>query len=111
MKESEAKTKWCPMVRVRSTLGGNYNRNPEGADILTSKLEYAFKCIGSACMVWEPDLSLETIEISKDEDPPEGEDWHKTYTNSIDMQIWKRWVKIDRGDCGLKLNVNVECGG
>jgi len=44
MTEDEAKTKWCPMVRV-------HYLNP--IDILkNARAEAESRCIGSACMAW-----------------------------------------------------------
>lgn len=44
MTEEEAKTKWCPFVRLGETaIGSTYNRcGPEAS----------LYCIGSACMAW-----------------------------------------------------------
>lgn len=55
MRESEAKTKWCPMVRV---LIGPENSAWQSrmitnrADIPAGPQDCL--CIGSACMMWEP---------------------------------------------------------
>lgn len=48
MTESEAKTKWCPMVRVY------YDRNQNGVidDAIFSNRETTPRCIGSGCMMW-----------------------------------------------------------
>ena len=45
MKEEEAKTKWCPHVRVAfpETTGNRDMQTPD-CDI--------YKCIGSGCMMW-----------------------------------------------------------
>jgi len=43
--EDEARTKWCPFVRLRLfTTGGSQNRGHETDD--------KADCIGSACMAW-----------------------------------------------------------
>ena len=53
MTEDEAKTKWCPMVRLGVTVGGepapglNRFTNPNNM----KSMDFA-KCIGSACMMW-----------------------------------------------------------
>jgi hypothetical protein len=53
--EEEAKTKWCPFVRLEG------NESPHGRDWMTNRGEYAqptsprdalSTCIGSACMAW-----------------------------------------------------------
>ena len=59
MTEDEAKTKWCPMVRVTEKwpegVTGSRNRvvicEGDKAEILDTKLLGA-ACIGSACMMW-----------------------------------------------------------
>lgn len=53
MTEDEAKTKWCPFVRVYSVADGEHPSAPNGswnrhqADGLSET-----RCIGSACMAW-----------------------------------------------------------
>ena len=47
MTESEAKTKWCPMVRMRISDDSNISGNA----IFGSHEHYGF-CIGSECMMW-----------------------------------------------------------
>lgn len=42
MKEEEAKTKWCPLVRRAGEYG---NADADG-------LQRPTKCVGSACMMW-----------------------------------------------------------
>ena len=55
MTESEAKTKWCPMVRATyfdqavGTWTGAANAQSTGK---TGDVQYGGKCIGSACMMW-----------------------------------------------------------
>ena len=44
MTESEAKTKWCPMVRL-STLGG-------GNVVFNASENQRAHCVGSDCMMW-----------------------------------------------------------
>ena len=46
MTEEEAKTKWCPMVRID---GSNMSMNIDDgkADLLPT-------CVGSDCMMWRP---------------------------------------------------------
>lgn len=44
--EEEAKTKWCPHVRVRHSSQAVINRTPDPMP------EADFGCIGSRCMSW-----------------------------------------------------------
>jgi len=54
MKESEAKTKWCPMVRVLVTPNDALwqGRMLSNRGDLPASNEHCL-CIGSACMMWE----------------------------------------------------------
>lgn len=45
MTEDEAKTKWCPLVRVLDSRGP-WNRHPD------KKVSSDATCLGSACMMW-----------------------------------------------------------
>ena len=53
MTETEAKTKWCPMVRIAvgdgdyATANRGWVANPEG--LIDTEMG---RCIGSACMMW-----------------------------------------------------------
>lgn len=55
MTEDEAKTKWCPFVRMMisargSDLYGPFNRMI--VDKETAKVDNSIACIGSICMAW-----------------------------------------------------------
>jgi hypothetical protein len=45
MTEDEAKTKWCPMVRVIA-YNGTYSSNRLDSSVMSKK------CIASNCMLW-----------------------------------------------------------
>lgn len=47
MTPEEAKTKWCPMVRMGSGGGNTANNRWEDGEIL-----HAMHCIGPDCMAW-----------------------------------------------------------
>lgn len=56
-KESEAGTKWCPMVRHEGDTGGSFNRaaatsNPTNAPRDGHKDICRCNCLGSACAAW-----------------------------------------------------------
>lgn len=51
MTEAEAKTKWCPFVRMTASQGEwHINRDPSLPSAPTDT--QAYRCIGSACMAW-----------------------------------------------------------
>ena len=45
MKESDARKKWCPMVRYNNWDGTDLSNRPE-------KLDKGAYCLGSDCMAW-----------------------------------------------------------
>lgn len=50
MTEEEAKTKWCPMVRVYTFADDDY---PKRIELMQrERNEAGNHCIGSACMMW-----------------------------------------------------------
>ena len=55
MTEDEAKTKWCPMVRLTATgdpvNGGEWHSNRMPKDDRVN-VESTYLCIGSGCMMW-----------------------------------------------------------
>lgn len=50
MTESEAKTKWCPMVHKRTVV--IISVDEPNQERTNSVLDRADKCIGPACMMW-----------------------------------------------------------
>lgn len=65
MTEQEAKTKWCPMVRLMTRIApcdtdapdqymmtGNRFAGDFYDNGFDENLDHAVKCIGSACMMW-----------------------------------------------------------
>jgi len=76
MKESEARTKWCPMVRACGDYEDEHgnNRTKDGHP------QSGTLCIGSACMMWNTA-------------------WVHENGSSLNPM-----VPTDEGDCGLKIN-------
>lgn len=54
MTEEEAKTKWCPHMRISSYTGQ--------AAINTTAEEFRYKCIASDCMMWVTKNAVWTID-------------------------------------------------
>jgi hypothetical protein len=48
MTKEEAKTKWCPMVRITTVGGGSTNRD----ELMVGKTGDLVNCIASDCMMW-----------------------------------------------------------
>src|SRR5262245_17964371 len=102
MTEAEAKTKWCPMSRVRLI----------GPDDGARNFGEASRCIASACMAWRWSSEYEEA-VTEGEVvggiavrvlPPPGEGWQRTepYTFSTgpgSQNGWRR-RKHERGYCG-----------
>ena len=55
MKEVDAKTKWCPLVRI--FVAGDYWQSSNGKDkflgSMDGNLRPLTKCIASGCMMWQ----------------------------------------------------------
>lgn len=113
MLEKIAKTKWCPHARMvfgydkGTTQPFNRFATEPGDEM--EKMQKAMngtsgtKCLGSACMVWQPDQRLEQQETKRDEGPPDGEGWNKRDRSpGQPKDVWFRYVDDDSGDCGLK---------
>jgi len=105
MKESEAKTKWCPQANVYfpyQNTGAGGNRN------IDRDLEYLTNCIASRCMMWEPEYE-EEIKITEGNKVPDG--WHLKSSMKLgrnektEIKIG-RYVKNNKGGCGLKTKEN-----
>ena len=56
MKESEARTKWCPMARMALVQGMAANRTGQMSQGGTgyANIYDETRCIGSDCMLWQP---------------------------------------------------------
>lgn len=80
MTESDAKQKWCPMVRQAGRDGGSYNRATSGAN--------ACNCIGSDCMMWRETEPLRTM---NGQHVPAG--YERAYPEAVQMR--------KTGYCGL----------
>jgi hypothetical protein len=102
MTENEAKTKWCPFVRVSAGAGciggvsnrqdGSHNKTPDGNP----------NCIGSACMAWrEAEPEFGEILESRPADPgtanPDPEHWGY----HMPTESWVRRQMIRKFYCGL----------
>ena len=67
MTEDEAKTKWCPFVRINSISGDQFSFNRmDMTNAKNDSLEYRVgadleiaRCIGSLCMAWRWQNSLD----------------------------------------------------
>lgn len=76
MTEEQAKTKWCPHVRYKSSRGEGINRWQEGMDAQHNP-EHS-RCIGSACMAWRAVEFPDTMTRKPGEaPPPEADGWTK----------------------------------
>ena len=88
MKESEAKKKQCPYMKIDAAVGA-----VRQTTIRT--------CQGSDCMMWDFDQAEELREIAGTDDIPEG--WNKKHNAKNHKNIIvNRYVDSDSGDCGLK---------
>ena len=100
MTEGEAKTKWCPFVRVAlidEQLGAvfeGYNRmSYKQSEHMPDGGAYSpeTKCIGSECMAWRWNV-FTTVTTNKSK-PPE----HKAVVDNFEIKIQKEFG----GYCGL----------
>lgn len=84
MMESEAKTKWCPMVRVGlpDQFGNGTVSNRVESDQPETVISYSL-CIGSACMMWRWQEKFELLEAGDAGSPH------------------LKWVVPTDGHCGL----------
>lgn len=70
MTEDEAKTKWCPMVRMGAVL----NEGVAAVNRVTQAQGDKANCIGSACMMWKfkPEMVNVSTSIAVDWLKPTG---------------------------------------
>ena len=83
MTEDEAKTKWCPFVRVSGTGGEWHTNRPSHADVDAKPFDH---CIGSACMAWR-------VDAERFQDARSGR------LSDRDTTGHGTWIKL--GHCGL----------
>lgn len=125
MTEGEAKTKWCPFVRVGGPMqseaeGTTANRWP-GDDPVRSDSPY--RCLGSACMAWRVSMQGRAAKVERGETgttiprvkikPPEGDGWVAVQAGRDRPDragqppyrwiVWERQIAAipDQGFCGL----------
>ena len=60
--EKEARTRWCPLVRVGNEAGCNRSSNDFGATA---------HCIGSACMAWRTGVFAHQRNLPEQDRTPE----------------------------------------
>lgn len=104
MTEDEAKTKWCPFVRVTASPEEWHTNRPTFAEVHNKGFDL---CIGSACMAWRGRTEASSITI--DDDLPRGPDhpFNRGYQMVRDDSLSDRtttWEKKNPetiGFCGL----------
>ncbi len=126
MKESLAKTKFCPQTAVSRSIMTHTLTCIYGGSKKTAKddqlyeqtaitLSKAMNCLGSGCMMWEDWTKREYTEIEYYEGdpeppPPEGDGWKKygvpqriaRPAGPVDIrQRWVRDLSTGHGNCGL----------
>ena len=52
MTEEEAKTKWCPFIRLTASGGSEWHTNRDPSLPSSPSDTQAYRCIASACMAW-----------------------------------------------------------
>lgn len=106
--EAEAKTKWCPMVRVAVTERDGSDAPPVvfNRTAIRNTSEYgtphAAMCIGSACMMWRGEGPMEERYTNADDFSPADDGFQNTgrYTSAHRL-IWERPRAERKGHCGL----------
>ena len=121
MTEEEAKTKWCPMVRIMFRQdGGGANSwthdNPKGEINAYARMPEQSRCIGSGCMMWRDRSAAEqkstTGALGESPVPPPGEGWAIvgeptvqevwSHEHGSRNRLWCNWERrIQDGYCGL----------
>lgn len=103
MKEDEAKTKWCPMVRHEGDDHGSFNRGGVSDPINAFGIAkgYGCGCIASACMMWRwVDAGKEYVFQDPNEDGWEFDPYHSEYQFAQHLR-WSRIKQGREGCCGL----------
>lgn len=118
MTEEEAKTKWCPFVRVDANVDGEAtapNRWPQdtiGAATFENPFGISNFCIASSCMAWrQVETEEATTTLYEHEAAPGpawekvGDSWdadpHKLLSSEQRLQRWRRPDALGHGFCGL----------
>ena len=94
MTEDEAKTKWCPMVRMEGPTNTDRSQNRWGDG------DPIGQCIASDCMMWRPEY--EVYRQDETDRGPTEEGWYIVERSQF-QQIWQR--AVGRGHCGLSESV------
>lgn len=98
MTEDDAKTKWCPMVRM-----GDMNA-PTG---INAGNQAGTTCIGSACMMWRwSEFEVKGVMCGPNERPgtPDGDGWifvSRELADDITRHQMDTFKRPNGGHCGL----------
>ena len=100
MKEEEAKTKWCPMVRCSNTGDGADNRVIDKGKVYGTNTPWDC-CVASDCMMWRREG--QQFEYSIQDERPLGDGWEEDnlfYSTTKKIKRWNRALP-HHGYCNL----------
>ena len=100
MTEDDARKRWCPMVRYKSTKGEGINRWVDIDD--AQMLPDMARCIASECMMWQ---WIQETKIFAANESPVDEGWRKIGAAPMSEAYSIIWLKEPdektQGYCGL----------
>lgn len=100
MTEDEAKSKWCPAVRLTASGSGEWHVNRPPGSRPDNREDYM--CLGSACMAWRVAVKPSRGENAYNTpEPPPGDDWQPASPSPKNMAWWRVIPEQHIGYCGL----------